>query len=752
MNIFQQKTYRMSQKEKIIYTKTDEAPMLATYSFLPIIEAFTKAAGVSLETRDISLAGRILSQFPDYLKDDQKVSDDLAELGKLAKEPEANIIKLPNISASVPQLKNAIEELQSKGFDIPNYPDEPSNDKEKEIQARYDKVKGSAVNPVLREGNSDRRAPKAVKNFAKKNPHRMGEWSSDSKTHVATMSKGDFRSNEKSVTFNNDDTLKIELTSENGDKKILKDNLNILNGEVVDASVMSKKSLLKFLREEIKDAKEKDVLFSLHMKATMMKVSDPIIFGHAVEVFFQDVFEKYGKELEQAGADATSGLGDVLKAIESLPEDKKKEINEAISKDLKDGPDIAMVNSDEGITNLHVPSDVIIDASMPAMIRTSGQMWNKEGKTQDTKAVIPDSSYAGLYQATIDFCKEHGAFDPTTMGTVPNVGLMAQKAEEYGSHDKTFEISGNGTVKVINSKGEAILEHNVEKGDIWRMCQVKDAPIQDWIKLAVSRARATKMPAVFWLDKSRAHDAELIKKVNAYLPNHDTEGLEIKIMAPTEATKYTLERVKAGKDTISVTGNVLRDYLTDLFPILELGTSAKMLSIVPLMNGGGLFETGAGGSAPKHVQQFVKEGHLRWDSLGEFLALAVSLEHLGNKYNNAKAITLSEALDDATERFLSEGRSPSRKVNELDNRGSHFYLALYWAEALSKQTSSKDLNVYFGKIAKMMEDNQEKILQDLIDAQGSPVDIGGYYEPDEQLTKKAMRPSSKLNEILATNP
>ncbi|GAA4326084.1 NADP-dependent isocitrate dehydrogenase [Pontixanthobacter gangjinensis] len=741
----------MSQKEKIIYTKTDEAPMLATYSFLPIIEAFTKAAGVSLETRDISLAGRILSQFPDYLKADQKVSDDLAELGELAKKPEANIIKLPNISASIPQLKNAIAELQGKGFAIPDYPDEPSNDEEKEIKARYDKVKGSAVNPVLREGNSDRRAPKAVKNFAKKNPHSMGEWSSDSKTHVATMGKGDFRSNEKSTTMEAEDTLKIEFTSEAGDKKVLKDNLKVLKGEVIDASVMSKKALLEFLREEVKDAKEKDVLFSLHMKATMMKVSDPIIFGHAVEVFFEDVFEKYGKELEEAGADPNSGLGDVLKAIDDLPADKRNEIKAAIEKDLQEGPDIAMVNSDEGITNLHVPSDIIIDASMPAMIRTSGQMWNKNNKTQDTKAVIPDSSYAGLYQATIDFCKEHGAFDPTTMGTVPNVGLMAQKAEEYGSHDKTFEISGNGVVKVINSNGDTLLEHKVEKGDIWRMCQVKDAPIQDWIKLAIRRAKATGMPAVFWLDKTRAHDAELIKKVNKYLPDHDTEGLEIKIMDVTEATKYTLERVKAGKDTISVTGNVLRDYLTDLFPILELGTSAKMLSIVPLMNGGGLFETGAGGSAPKHVQQFLKEGHLRWDSLGEFLALAVSLEHLGNKYNNSKALTLAEALDEATERFLNEGRSPSRKVNELDNRGSHFYLALYWAEALAKQKSNTDLNIYFGRVAKMMEDNQEKILQDLLDAQGSPVDIGGYYEPDEELTKKAMRPSQKLNEILATN-
>ncbi|MCP9199716.1 NADP-dependent isocitrate dehydrogenase [Gramella sp. GC03-9] len=742
----------MSQKEKIIYTKTDEAPMLATYSFLPIIEAFTRAAGVSLETRDISLAGRILSQFPDYLKDDQKVSDDLAELGELAKKPEANIIKLPNISASIPQLKNAIAELQSKGFALPDYPDEPGTAEEKDIRSRYDKVKGSAVNPVLREGNSDRRAPKAVKNFAKKNPHPMGEWSSDSKTHVATMNGGDFRSNEISVTSKKDDSYTIEFTPENGTKKNLKESIKILNGEVVDASVMSKKALLDFLRKEVKDAKEKDVLFSLHMKATMMKVSDPIIFGHAVEVFFEDVFEKYGEELEKAGADPNSGLGDVLNAIENLPSDKRDEIKSAIEKDLKEGPDIAMVNSDEGITNLHVPSDIIIDASMPAMIRTSGQMWNAEGKTQDTKAVIPDSSYAGLYQATIDFCKEHGAFDPTTMGTVPNVGLMAQKAEEYGSHDKTFEIPSAGVVRVIDSEGNTMIEHKVEKGDIWRMCQVKDAPIQDWIKLAISRARATGMPAVFWLDKDRAHDAELISKVNKYLPDHDTSGLEIKIMAPVEATKYTLERVKAGKDTISVTGNVLRDYLTDLFPILELGTSAKMLSIVPLMNGGGLFETGAGGSAPKHVQQFLKEGHLRWDSLGEFLALAVSLEHLGEKYDNEKALTLSESLDEATERFLNEGRSPSRKVNELDNRGSHFYLALYWAEALAKQKRNTDLNIYFGRIAKMMEDNQEKILQDLLDAQGSPVDIGGYYQPDEEMTKNAMRPSQKLNEILATDP
>ncbi|MCM4157916.1 NADP-dependent isocitrate dehydrogenase [Gramella sp. AN32] len=738
----------MSQKEKIIYTKTDEAPMLATYSFLPIIEAFTKAAGVSLETRDISLAARILSQFPDYLENDQKVTDDLAELGELAKKPEANIIKLPNISASEPQLKTAISELQAKGYNIPDYPDSPSDDKEKQIKSRYDRIKGSAVNPVLREGNSDRRAPKAVKNFAKKNPHSMGAWSSDSKTHVSTMEHGDFRANEKSLTLEGSDHLMIVFKNENGDEKILKNNLQVLEGEIIDATTMSKKALLAFLKEQVKDAKQKNVLFSLHMKATMMKVSDPIIFGHAVKVFFDDVFEKYGTELREAGADPNSGLGDVLASLDNLSEAKKKEITTAIEKDILDGPDLAMVNSDKGITNLHVPSDIIIDASMPAMIRTSGQMWNAEGKQQDTKAVIPDSSYAGLYQATIDFCQEHGAFDPTTMGTVPNVGLMAQKAEEYGSHDKTFEIPGNGVVKVLSSDGDTLLEHSVEQGDIWRMCQVKDAPVQDWVKLAVSRAKATGTPAVFWLDKERAHDAELIKKVNEYLTEYDTDGLEIKIMSPTEATKYTLERVKDGKDTISVTGNVLRDYLTDLFPILELGTSAKMLSIVPLMNGGGLFETGAGGSAPKHVQQFMEEGHLRWDSLGEFLALAVSLEHLGNKYENEKALTLATALDSATEKFLNEGRSPSRKVNELDNRGSHFYLALYWAQELATQKTNTDLNIYFEGVAKAMTENKEQILQDLIDAQGSPVDIGGYYLPDDQLTREAMRPSEKFNTIL----
>lgn len=738
----------MTQIGKIIYTKTDEAPALATYSFYPIVESYTKAANVAMETRDISLAGRILSQFPQYLSEDQKVSDDLAELGELAKKPEANIIKLPNISASIPQLKAAIKELQEKGYKLPNYPDEPSNDEEKKIQATYDKVKGSAVNPVLREGNSDRRAPKAVKNFAKKHPHSMGKWSSDSKSHVATMDGGDFKANEKSLTLNEETDVKIEFTSKSGDKKVLKDNLHLLKGEVIDASLMSKNALLKFLREQVKDAKEKGVLFSLHMKATMMKVSDPIIFGHAVKVFFEDVFNEYGEEIKNAGGDPNSGLGDVLNAIEKLPADKKAEIESKIKADLEQGPDIAMVNSDKGITNLHVPSDVIIDASMPAMIRTSGQMWNKNDETQDAKAVIPDSSYAPLYQKTIEFCQEHGAFDPTTMGTVPNVGLMAQKAEEYGSHDKTFEIPAAGTVRVIDKSGKTLTEHEVEEGDIWRMCQVKDAPIQDWIKLAVNRAKATGWPAIFWLDENRAHDAELIKKVNQYLPDYDTEGVDIKIMSVAEATKYTLERVKAGKDTISVTGNVLRDYLTDLFPILEVGTSAKMLSIVPLMNGGGLFETGAGGSAPKHVQQFLKEGHLRWDSLGEFLALAASLEHLGEKYENKKALVLSEALDDATNKFLENSKSPSRKVNELDNRGSHFYLALYWAQALAAQDKDADLKEHFTNIASKLEENEEQINKELIDAQGSSVDIGGYYKPEEDLTSKAMRPSKLLNDIL----
>ncbi|MBI6120279.1 NADP-dependent isocitrate dehydrogenase [Salegentibacter maritimus] len=738
----------MTQIGKIIYTKTDEAPALATYSFYPIVKSYTKAANVSMETKDISLAGRILSQFPEYLSEEQKVSDDLTELGELAKKPEANIIKLPNISASIPQLKAAIKELQEKGYKLPNYPDEASNDEEKKIKATYDKVKGSAVNPVLREGNSDRRAPKAVKNFAKNHPHSMGKWSSSSKSHVATMNGGDFKANEKSLTLSEDTSVKIEFTSESGDKKVLKDNLQLLKGEVIDASLMSKNALLKFLREQVKDAKEKGILFSLHMKATMMKVSDPIIFGHAVKVFFEDVFNEYGEEIKNAGGDPNSGLGDILNAIEKLPADKKAAIESKIESNLEQGPDIAMVNSDKGITNLHVPSDVIIDASMPAMIRTSGQMWNKNNETQDTKAVIPDSSYAPLYQETIEFCQKHGAFDPTTMGTVPNVGLMAQKAEEYGSHDKTFEIPAAGTVRVVDESGKVLTEHEVEEGDIWRMCQVKDAPVQDWIKLAVNRAKATGWPAIFWLDENRAHDAELIKKVNQYLPNHDTEGLEIKIMSVAEATKYTLERVKAGKDTISVTGNVLRDYLTDLFPILEVGTSAKMLSIVPLMNGGGLFETGAGGSAPKHVQQFLEEGHLRWDSLGEFLALAASLEHLGEKYKNKKALVLSEALDEATNKFLENSKSPSRKVNELDNRGSHFYLALYWAQALAAQDKDTDLKEHFKTIASKLEENEEQINKELIDAQGSPVNIGGYYKPEEELTSKAMRPSKLLNDIL----
>lgn len=738
----------MSKTPKIIYTKTDEAPALATFSLLPIVESFTKPANIALETRDISLAGRILSQFPERLKGDQKVSDDLAELGELAKQPEANIIKLPNISASIPQLKAAIEELRQKGYNLLPYPDEPRNDEEREIKAKYDKVKGSAVNPVLREGNSDRRAPKAVKNYAKKNPHSMGEWSKDSKTHVATMGKDDFRDNEKSVTLSEATKVNIILATASGNKTTLKKDLHLQKGEILDGTFMSKKALLNFLEEQVQDAKDKGVLFSLHMKATMMKVSDPIIFGHAIRAFFKDVFEKYGVELQKAGADPNSGLGDVLNAINSLPEDKQKEINSAIEADLQDGPDLAMVNSDKGITNLHVPSDVIIDASMPAMIRTSGKMWNAQGKPQDTKAVIPDSSYAGLYKATLQFCKEHGAFDPTTMGTVPNVGLMAQKAEEYGSHDKTFEIPEAGTVQVITEDGKVLLEHEVEKGDIWRACQTKDAAVRDWVKLAVSRARATNTPAVFWLDEDRAHDAELIKKVKEYLKEHDTDGLEIKILSVEGATQYTLERVKQGKDTISVTGNVLRDYLTDLFPILELGTSAKMLSIVPLMNGGGLFETGAGGSAPKHVQQFVEEGHLRWDSLGEFLALAVSLEHLGEKYDNKKALVLSEALDKATEEFLDKDKSPSRKVNELDNRGSHFYLALYWAQALAEQERDWELRDHFSKIARELEENKERILQELIDAQGSPVDIGGYYYPEEDKISRAMRPSETLNKIL----
>ena len=733
---------------KIIYTKTDEAPALATQSLLPIVKAFTKHANIEVETKDISLAGRIISAFPEYLNKEQQIADDLAELGKLVKTPEANIIKLPNISASVPQLKAAIKELQGLGFNLPNFPDSPSNDEEKEIRERYNKLKGSAVNPVLREGNSDRRAPKPVKQYAKQHPHSMGAWSKDSKTHVATMNGGDFFSNEQSVTIEKATSVKIELTAKDGSKILLKDNLSLLEGEIIDATVMSKKALINFLTKEIKDAKEKGVLFSLHMKATMMKVSDPIIFGHAVSVFFKDVFDKHSEVLIDLDVDVRNGFGNLLSKIESLPADKKAEIEADIKKCYTEGPSIAMVDSDKGITNLHVPSDVIIDASMPAMIRTSGQMWNKDGKQQDTKAVIPDSSYAGIYTETINFCKENGAFDPTTMGTVPNVGLMAQKAEEYGSHDKTFEISTAGIVKVTDSNGNTLMEHTVEEGDIWRMCQVKDAPIQDWIKLAVSRARATKVPAVFWLNSERAHDAELIKKINTYLPNHDTSGLEIKILSPIKATRYTLERIIKGEDTISVTGNVLRDFLTDLFPILELGTSAKMLSIVPLMNGGGLFETGAGGSAPKHVQQFTEEGHLRWDSLGEFLALAVSLEFVGEKENNVKASVLADALDNATISLLSNGKSPSRKVKELDNRGSHFYLAKYWAEELVKQDKNSDLKSTFKPISELFNTNENIIVTELNDAQGNKVSIGGYYFCEGTLEAKAMRPSKTLNSII----
>lgn len=733
---------------KIMYTKTDEAPYLATHSFLPIIEAFTGAAGVVVETKDISLAGRILANFPDYLNDEQQVPDALAELGELAKKPEANIIKLPNISASVPQMKAAIKELQDKGYALPDYPEEPANEKEEQVKARYDKVKGSAVNPVLREGNSDRRAPKSVKAYARKNPHRMGSWSSDSKSHVATMNKGDFRSNESSMTFEAADELSVVFEDKDGNSTVLKPSIPVLEGEVVDTSYMSKAELVEFLNAQVKDALENDVLFSLHMKATMMKVSDPIIFGHAVKAYFSPVFEKHGDTLKELGVDVNNGLGDLISKIEELPADQKEEIEADLQACYENGPDIAMVNSDKGITNLHVPSDVIIDASMPAMIRTSGQMWDKNGGTQDAKAVIPDSSYADIYQVVIDFCKEHGAFDPTTMGSVPNVGLMAKKAEEYGSHDKTFEMKSDGTVRVKNKAGETVVEHKVGEGDIWRMCQVKDDPVRDWVKLAVSRARDTGSPAVFWLDEDRAHDAELIKKVNTYLLEHNTEGLELHIMSPVKAMQFSLERIKEGKDTISVTGNVLRDYLTDLFPILELGTSAKMLSIVPLMNGGGLFETGAGGSAPKHIQQFIEEGHLRWDSLGEFLALSVSLEHLGKTFDNEEAKVLGETLDKATSSYLQNDKSPSRKVNELDNRGSHFYLALYWAQELAAQNQNAGLSEKFTVLAQQLAANEEQILQELIDAQGDAVEINGYYWPDTDKVFAEMRPSATLNNAL----
>ena len=737
----------MSDKATIFYTITDEAPMLATHSFLPIVQAFTAPAGVTITTKNISLASRIISNMGDYLKDDQKINDDLAELGQLATTPEANIIKLPNISASIPQLKEAIAELQSHGYALPDYPENPKTEEEKTIKSKYAKVLGSAVNPVLREGNSDRRAPKAVKNFAKKNPHSMGAWTADSKTHVASMDHGDFYGTEKSITLQNDDTYKIEFTSLNGDVQVLKDASKLLAGEIIDSAVLSVDALKKFVAEQIADAKAKNVLFSVHLKATMMKVSDPIIFGAIVEVFFAPVFEKYSDTFAELGITSRNGLGDVYAKIENHP--KKQEIENAINDVYKSSPAVAMVNSDKGITNLHVPSDVIVDASMPAMIRTSGKMWNTAGQLQDTKAIIPDRSYAGVYVATIDFCKKHGAFDPATMGSVPNVGLMAQKAEEYGSHDKTFEIKGDGVVKIINSNNETMMEQPVKTGDIFRMCQVKDAPIRDWVKLAVNRARLSETPAIFWLDENRAHDRELIEKVQLYLKDYDTSGLDIQIMNPIEATNFTLERILKGKDTISVTGNVLRDYLTDLFPILELGTSAKMLSIVPLMNGGGLFETGAGGSAPKHIEQFIEEGYLRWDSLGEFLALGVSLEHMGQSLGKSKAIVLANALDQATEKFLENDKSPARKIGQIDTRGSHFYLALYWAKALAAQNDDSELKATFTEIAKELSDNEQKINGELIGAQGKPQHIGGYYQPNDKLTDEAMRPSQTLNNALS---
>jgi len=737
-----------NENSKIVYTFTDEAPALATRSLLPIVEAFAAAAGVVIETRDISLAGRIIANFPDYLQDEQRIKDALAELGELAKQPEANIIKLPNISASIPQLKEAIKELQADGYDVPNYPDEPASPEEQEIKARYDRVKGSAVNPVLREGNSDRRAPVAVKEYARNHPHSMGPWTADSQSHVVHMSGGDFFSNEQSVTIDSPGHLDIQLTGSDGDVLDLKKGIPVLAGEVVDATMMSCRALDEFLAEQIRLAKEQGVLFSLHLKATMMKVSDPIIFGHAVKAYFADLFENHGETLERLGVNPNNGLGNVLTAIATLPSEQRAALEAEIASAYEDGPALAMVDSDQGITNLHVPSDVIIDASMPAMIRSSGQMWNAAGQQQDTKAVIPDSSYADVYQVTIDFCKEHGALDPATMGTVPNVGLMAQKAEEYGSHDKTFEIPKSGTVRVIDETGRTLLEHSVEQGDIWRMCQVKDAPIRDWVKLAVGRARATGAPAVFWLNPQRPHDRELIQKVENYLQDHDTEGLQIEIMSPRDATRFTLERIREGRDTISVTGNVLRDYLTDLFPILELGTSAKMLSIVPLMNGGGLFETGAGGSAPKHVQQFNRENHLRWNSLGEFLALAVSLEFLGEKTGNEMAKVLGETLDQATGKYLEHDRSPSRKVGELDNRGSHFYLALYWARALAESLQDADQREPFAVLANTLTENESKILEELNKVQGQAIDIGGYYFPDPDTATRAMRPSSTLNEAI----
>ncbi|HEY2094838.1 MAG TPA: NADP-dependent isocitrate dehydrogenase [Pseudonocardia sp.] len=735
---------------KVIYTYTDEAPALATHSFLPVIEAFAGKTGVDVETRDISLAARILAQFPDQLTEQQRVPDSLAELGELAKTPEANIIKLPNISASIPQLKAAIKELQSAGYAIPDYPENPQTDDERAARAAYDSVKGSAVNPVLREGNSDRRAPASVKKFARAHPHSMGKWSPESASHVTTMDDGDFRHSETSVTLADAAELRIEHTAADGTVTVLKPSLPVLAGEIVDAAVLSKNALDAFLAEQIADAKAKGVLFSVHLKATMMKVSDPIIFGHAVKAYFFDVFAEYGDDLASVGADAADGLASVLTALEKLPAEKRSAIEAAINSAYQSGPSLAMVDSDRGITNLHVPSDVIIDASMPAAIRSSGQMWNAGNQQQDAKFVIPDSSYAALYAETVDFCREHGAFDPTTMGTTPNVGLMAQKAEEYGSHDKTFEIAAAGTVRVVNTAdGSTLLEHEVEAGDIWRACQTKDAPIRNWVELAVSRARATGSPAVFWLDETRGHDAEVLKKVREYLAEQDTDGLTIEILPVGEATRYTLARAKAGEDTISVTGNVLRDYLTDLFPIMELGTSAKMLSIVPLMNGGGLFETGAGGSAPKHVQQLVKENHLRWDSLGEFLALAVSLEFLADKDDNPGAAVLGKALDDATGTLLENGQSPSRRVGELDNRGSHFYLALYWAQALAAQTENADLAKVFAPLAERLAADEDKIIGELSGVQGHPVELGGYYYVDKAKTDEIMRPSPTLNAAIS---
>ncbi|ORC15204.1 isocitrate dehydrogenase, NADP-dependent [Rothia nasimurium] len=733
---------------KIIYTHTDEAPLLATYSFLPILESYASTAGVEVETRDISLAGRILAQFSDILPPEQQVADALTELGELAKTPEANIIKLPNISASVPQLKAAIAELQAKGYAIPDYPDEVTSEADADVRARYDRVKGSAVNPVLREGNSDRRAPLSVKNYARKNPHSMGDWSAESKTNVATMGHDDFFSNEKSVIIEANDTLKIQHVGTDGTVTVLKESVPVLAGEIVDGTYMNVAELDKFLAEQVARAKAEGVLFSVHLKATMMKVSDPILFGRVVRAYFSELFETYGKQLDAAGLNGNNGLAAIISGIDTLPEDIQAGVRELIEKGLAEGPELAYVNSDKGITNLHVPSDVIVDASMPAMIRTSGQMWGKAGQQADTLAVLPDSSYAGVYQTVIEDCRAKGAYDPTTMGTVPNVGLMAQKAEEYGSHDKTFQLEADGKVQVVNSAGEVLIEHEVSAGDIWRACQTKDVPVQDWVKLAVTRARDSQTPAVFWLDQNRAHDANLIAKVEKYLPEHDTSGLDIRILAPAEATQFSIDRIRRGEDTISVTGNVLRDYLTDLFPILELGTSAKMLSIVPLINGGGLFETGAGGSAPKHVQQVLEENHLRWDSLGEFLALAASFEHLAKTTGNASAQVLADTLDKATGTFLNENKSPSRRVGEIDNRGSHFYLAKFWAEELAAQGEDADLAAKFAPVAEALAANEEKIVAELLDAQGSPADIGGYYKPEDAKASAVMRPSSALNTVI----